>query len=91
MDLFNEKLIRQSLVSEDTQETEHYLFLNQRRLEGSLLTKDILITRKSTGAKRRVQERIRLYQPDEMNNLMEANDLRLKLTLGAMMALAFSL
>ena len=82
VDLFNEKLIRQSLVSEDTQETEHYLFLNQRRLEGSLLTKDILITRKSTGAKRRVQERIRLYQPDEMNNLMEANDLRLKLTLG---------
>lgn len=91
VDLFNEKLIRQSLVSEDTQETEHYLFLNQRRLEGSLLTKDILITRKSTGAKRRVQERIRLYQPDEMNNLMEANDLRLKLTLGAMMALAFTL
>lgn len=89
VDLLNETLVRQSLVAEDTQETEHYHVSNQRRLEGSLLTKDILITRKSTGAKRRIQERIRLYHPDEMNHLMEASDLRLKLSLGGYDGIGF--
>ncbi|MFM8234719.1 MAG: class I SAM-dependent methyltransferase [Holophagaceae bacterium] len=83
IDLLNESLVRESLIPEDTQETEHYLFHNHRRLEGNWLTKDISITHKSTGDQRRVQERIRLYPPPEMNTLMRAHDLSLKLTLGA--------
>lgn len=82
VDLLNEKLIRQSLIHEDTIETDNYRFFNQRRLEGSILTKDVVITRKSTGSQRRIQERLRLYSPEEMTNLMSSSNLRLKLTLG---------
>lgn len=69
MDYFNAELVVRSLVPEDTLTRGGIRVLSRRSIEGDRLVKRMTLTRLATGEAREALEDVRLYTPEDLQNL----------------------
>lgn len=90
MDYLNADLVKRSLVSEDSVVRGGVRAQSRRALEGDRLVKRMVLTRLDTGETRQVMESVRLYPPDELQEMAVRAGLRLRRVMGTYSGEAFT-
>jgi SAM-dependent methyltransferase len=90
MDYLNADLVKRSLVSEDSVVRGGVCAQSRRALEGDRLVKRMVLTRLDTGETRQVMESVRLYPPDELQEMAVRAGLRLRRVMGTYSGEAFT-
>jgi SAM-dependent methyltransferase len=90
MDYLNSELVQRTLVPEDTVQRGGVKAQSQRALEGDRLVKRMTLTRVATGEERHVLESVRLYQPEELQEMAVRAGLRLRHVMGTYAGEAFT-
>lgn len=89
MDYLNSDLVQRTLVPEDTVLRGGVKAESQRALEGDRLVKRMTLTRMATGEARQVLESVRLYRPEELQEMAVRAGLRLRRVMGTYAGEAF--
>ena len=89
MDYLNSDLVQRTLVPEDTVLRGGVKAESRRALEGDRLVKRMTLTRVTTGEERRVLESVRLYRPEELQEMAVRAGLRLRRVMGTYAGEAF--
>lgn len=89
MDYLNSDLVQRTLVPEDAVVRGGVRAQSRRALEGDRLVKRMLLTRLSTGEERHVLESVRLYRPEELQEMAVHAGLRLRRVMGTYAGEAF--
>jgi SAM-dependent methyltransferase len=90
MDYLNSELVQRTLVPEDTVLRGGVKAESRRALEGDRLVKRMILTRMATGEERRVLESVRLYRPEELQEMAVCAGLRLRRVMGTYAGEAFT-
>ena len=90
MDYLNADLVTRTLVPADTLERGGVRAQSLRTIEGNRLVKRMVLTRLDTGEVRDVLESVRLYQPDDLQEMADRARLRLRRVLGTYAGGAFT-
>ncbi len=90
MDYLNSELVQRTLVPQDTVQRGGVKAESQRSLEGDRLVKRMTLTRVATGEARQVLESVRLYRPEELQEMAVRAGLRLRRVMGTYAGEAFT-
>jgi SAM-dependent methyltransferase len=90
MDYLNVDLVTRTLVLEDTVERGTVLAQSRRSIEGNRLVKRMILTHRDTGERRDVLESVRLYPPQELQEMAARAGLRLRHSMGTYSGEAFT-
>ena len=82
LDYLNAQVVRSTLVARDEALHGQLRVESRRTLEGNRLVKRMTLTRLGTGARREARESVRLYDPQEMRDLVRASGLELAFEAG---------
>lgn len=82
IDFLNAPHVRAHLVPEDVRRLGDAVVRQRRKIEGGFVVKRIEIEEPSRSEPRRYSERVRLYEPDELQRLVEGEGLRVEARLG---------
>ena len=82
LDNLNADLVTRTLIPADTLERSGVRAQSLRTVEGDRLVKRMVLTRLDTGEVRDVLESVRLYQPEEIQEMADRARLRLRRVLG---------
>jgi SAM-dependent methyltransferase len=90
MDYLNVDLVARTLVAEDSQERGGIRAQSRRSIEGERLVKRMVLTHLDTGLQREALESVRLYQPQELQEMAVRAGLRLRRVMGTYAGEAFT-
>jgi SAM-dependent methyltransferase len=90
MDYLNVDLVTRTLVPEDTVERGAVRAQSRRAIEGNRLVKRMVLTHRDTGELRDVLESVRLYPPQELQEMAIRAGLRLRHIMGTYSGEAFT-
>ncbi|HEX9009627.1 MAG TPA: methyltransferase domain-containing protein [Holophagaceae bacterium] len=90
MDYLNSELVQRTLVPEDTVVRGGVTAHSRRAMEGNRLVKRMILVRIKTGEERRVMESVRLYLPEELQEMAVRAGLRLRHVMGTYAGEAFT-
>jgi SAM-dependent methyltransferase len=90
MDYLNVDLVARTLVAEDSQERCGIRAQSRRSIEGERLVKRMVLTHLDTGLQREALESVRLYQPQELQEMAVRAGLRLRRVMGTYAGEAFT-
>lgn len=90
MDYLNSELVQRTLVPEDTVVRGGVTAHSRRALEGNRLVKRMNLVRIQTGEERQVMESVRLYHPEELQEMAVRAGLRLRRVMGTYAGEAFT-
>jgi len=83
LDFFNARHVRETLVPADRREVGDRVVVQRRRIEGNTVVKEIEIHHADPDVPDETfEERVRLYQPDELGTLLRAAGLRVEARFG---------
>ena len=82
MDYLNADLVARTLDPEDTVERGEVRAQSRRTIEGERLVKRMVLTRQDTGERREALESVRLYHPEEIQEMATRAGLRLRRVMG---------
>jgi ubiquinone/menaquinone biosynthesis C-methylase UbiE len=70
LDFLNADRVRRDLVAEDAREIDGARIMQRRSIAGSYVVKSILIEPAEGGAPREFEERVRLYAPEDLTEML---------------------